>query len=188
MTRPLRRRDFLVGSVTAVATLAAVKAGGRWLVGVPAPSRPPGPLAHLDARRANTVVAAALAMVGPRGEAAYEAGRWDPAADVDRLLGGLAAEPRAQLLLALVLFEEWTLGISGFSSWDRARQRATLAAWRTSRLGLQRSVWGFLHAACCSSFSGIEAGWEAMGYPGPFVGTERAPGQTVAFTWDEAVP
>lgn len=188
MTRPLRRRDFLAATVLGVAGLAALKVGGRWFVGVPAPSRPLPALTHLDAWRAGTVVAAALAMVGPRGEAAYEAGRWDPAADVDRLLGGLAADQRDQLLLALRLFEEWTVGLDGFSSWDRETQRSTLAAWRTSRLGLQRSVWSFLHAACGSSFSGIEAGWEAMDYPGPCVGTGRAPGQSAAFDWDEAVP
>lgn len=188
MTRPLRRRDFLAAAVLGVAGLAALKVGGRWLVGVPAPARALPALTHLDARRAATVTAAALALVGPRGQAAYEAGRWDPAADVDALLGRLHADTRDQLLLGLVLFEEWTWGLSGFSSWDRTTQVATLAAWRTSGLALQRGIWGFLHAACCSSFSGVEAGWEAMGYPGPCVGTARAPGQTAAFAWDEAVP
>lgn len=188
MTRPLRRRDLLAASVLGVAALAALKAGGRWVAGVRVPARPLPALTHLSPRAASTVTAAALAMVGPRGEAAYEAGRWEPAADVDQLLGRLAADQRDQLLLALGLFEEWTLGWQGFSAWDRQTQRDTLAAWRTSSLGLQRSVWGFLHAATCSSFSGSEVGWEAMGYPGPCVGTGRPPGQLVAFAWDEGVP
>lgn len=188
MTRRLRRRDFLAASVLGVGALAAFKVGGRWAIGVAAPGRATPALPHLSARHAATVTAAALALVGPRGEAAYAAGRWDPATDVDGLLARLPADQRDQLVLALTLFEEWTLGLTGFSSWDRATQRATLAAWRTSRLGLQRSVWGFLHAACASSFSGCEAGWEAMAYPGPCVSTGRPPGQTVAFDWDEAVP
>lgn len=168
--------------------MATLKVGGRWALGVAAPGRPLPVLTHLAPRQAATVTAAALAMVGPRGEAAYNAGRWEPVADVDALLGRLPADQRDQLTLALTLFEEWTVGLSGFSSWDRATQQQTLAAWRTSRLGLQRSVWGFLHAACCSSFSGSDAGWEAMAYPGPNVGTDRPPGQTIPFDWDEAVP
>lgn len=188
MTRPLRRRDFLALSALGVGTLAVAKVGGRWALGVTPPARALPALTHLSARQAATVTAAALAMVGPRAEAAYDAGRWDPAGDTDALLGRLAADQRDQLLMALTLFEEWTLGLSGFSSWTREAQRARLAAWRTADLGLKRSVWGFLHAATCSSFSGTEAGWEAMGYPGPTVGTGRPPGQTAAFDWDEAVP
>ncbi|MCB9664934.1 MAG: hypothetical protein H6732_12535 [Alphaproteobacteria bacterium] len=188
MSPPLRRRDFLTLGVAGVAGLAGLKAGGRWLLGVTPPALPLPSLVHLSARQAATVTAAALAMVGPHGEAAYAEGRWEPAADVDALLGRLAADQRDQLGLALILFEEWTPGLSGFSSWDREAQRARLAAWRTSRLGLHRGVWGFLHAACCSSFSGSEAGWETMAYPGPCVGTARPPGQTATFAWDEVVP
>lgn len=186
--RPLRRRDFLALSALGVGGLAALKVGGRWAIGVTSPARLVPALSHLSARQAAIVTAAALAMVGPRGEAAYAAGAWDPAGDTDALLGRLAADQRDQLGLALHLFEEWTWGLTGFTSWSRAEQRATLAAWRTSRLGLKKSVWGFLHAATCSSFSGTPAGWAAMAYPGPCVGTGRPPGQTASFDWDEAVP
>lgn len=188
MTRPLRRRDFLTLSAVGVGVLAVAKVGGRWMLGAQAPARALPELVHLTPRQAATVTAAALVMVGPRGEAAYLAGDWDPARGTDDLLGRLAPGQRDQLGLALILFEEWTLGLKGFSSWTRETQLATLAAWRTSTLGLQRSVWGFLHASACSSFSGSEAGWAAMAYPGPCVGTGRAPGQSATFDWDEVVP
>ncbi|TNE90318.1 MAG: hypothetical protein EP330_08335 [Deltaproteobacteria bacterium] len=186
--RPLRRRDFLKWSVLAVGAAATAKIGSRALLGVTMPSRTLPELRHLSPRQAATVTAAALAMVGPAGERAYEAGEWEPALGVDDMLGGLAADQRDQLGVALVLFEEWAVGPTGFSSWTREAQRARLAAWRTSSLGLHQSVWGFLHAATTSSFGFSEAGWRRMDYPGPCVGTSRAPGQTATFEWDEAVP
>lgn len=187
--RPLRRRDFLALTVLGVGGLAAVKVCGRLLVGAADPAFPPGPapLQHLSPRQAAIATAAALAMVGPAAEAAYLAKRWQPAAGVDGLLDLLYPDQRALIGLGLNLLEEWTLGLRGFSSWDRPTQRAFLDDWRTSPLGLKRSIWGFLHAATCSSFSGTEAGWELVGYPGPCVG-RRAPGQSALVDWDEAVP
>ena len=171
----LRRRDFLALSVLGMGGLIGVKVGGRYLVGVQAPVRALPALTHLSTRHAATITAAALAMVGPAAEAAYGAGVWDPAADVDNLMGRLAQDQRSQLAIGLTLFEEWTLGLSGFSAWSREAQRAHLARWRTSSLAVHRSIWGFLHAACCSSFSGTEAGWQVMDYPGPTRGTWTCP-------------
>ncbi len=188
--RRLRRRDFLALSVVGVGGAALIKVGGRWVIGA---SDPPGSpdlsgLLHLSQRQARIVTAAALAMVGPAAEEAFVQGKWSPARGVDDLLGRLASDQRSQLGVALHLLEEWTVGLRGFSSWSREDQRALLARWRTSSLGLHRSVWGFLHAATASTFSGSEAGWEVMGYPGPCVGLGRSPGQTAIFEWDERVP
>ncbi len=182
------RRQLFALPVLAAGGLAAAKVGGRWLLGAEGPSRPLPELTHLSPRQAAIVTAAALAMVGPAAEAAYEAGRWEPARDVDGLLGRLAADQRTTVGVGIHLLEEWTLGMRGFSSWDRATQRSTLTAWRTSGLALHRSVWGFLHAATCSSFSGSEAGWELAGYPGPLVGSSRPPGQSATLEWGEGVP
>lgn len=190
----LRRRDFLKAAVLAAGAYATVKIGVRLFVGPSPPLRQHDPqrLAVLSTRQEAIVTAVALAMVGPAAEMAYEGERWDPAAGVDRLLAGMALDQQQRLGLALHLLEEWTPGLVGFSGLDRPDQRAMLHRWSTSGLELQRSVWGFLHAATCSSFSAVEAGWEVMGYPGPCVagqaGAGRPPGQTARFQWDEVVP
>lgn len=186
--RKLRRRDFLGFAVLGVASVTAIKLGGRALLGTTPPTRPLPTLRYLSVRQAATVTAAGLAMVGPAAEQAYLAGDWEPAASVDALFGRLPDDQRQALGIALILFEEWTPGLSGFSSWDRDTQRQVLAKWRTSSLGIQRSVWGFLHGATASSFSGSPAGWKQMNYPGPVVRGSRSPGQTAHFEWDESVP
>jgi len=184
-----RRRDLLKWSIVGVGGLAVLKVGGRLFIGAAPPAIPiSSDVNHLNPRRAAIVTAAALAMTGPAGEEAYLRGRWDPAVGVDQLLGRLASDQRTIAGVGIDLLEEWCLGMKGFSSWTRERQVALLASWRTSNLVLHRSVWSFLHAATCSSYSATEAGWETMNYPGPNVGTERAPGQSALFTWDEAVP
>jgi hypothetical protein len=183
----LRRRDFLALSVAGVAGLALLKVGGRALLGVTPPKRVRS-YTHLSARQAATITAAGLAFVGPAGDAAYSAGDWDPAEGMDQMLALLAPDQRGQIGMAVLLLEEWTLGLSGFSSWSRDAQLALLASWRTSSLALHRTIWGLLHAATCSTFSGTEAGWVVMDYPGPCVGAGRPPGQTAAFEWDEIVP
>jgi hypothetical protein len=194
MSRPLRRRDFLKAALTVGGAVATVKLGGRWLIGTAAPERPRDPLRlrYLTPRHEGIVTAIALAMVGPAAEAACLADRWDPAAAFDASLDLLAADQASQILLALTLVEEWTWGLTGFSGLSRAQQRVKLAAWQTSTLAVQRSIWGVMHALTCSSFSGTEAGWEVMDYPGPCLRhgdrPGRAPGQTVPFVWDEAVP
>jgi hypothetical protein len=186
----LRRRDFLALSVLGVGGLAVLKIGGRLVVGAadPALSIDAGTLQHLSQRQAAIVTAASHAMLGDASEAAYMAGRWSPASEIDALMGNLPQSQRAQIGLGLNLLEEWTWGLRGFSSWDRGTQRAFLDGWRTSSLAVHRSIWGFLHLACAAGFSGTEAGWEVMDYPGPCVGTNRSPGQTAHFEWDEAVP
>ncbi len=186
--RKLQRRDFLKLTVLGVASIAAIKVGGRALIGASAPPRPLPKLTHLSPRQAATVTAAALVMVGPAAKQAYLDGDWEPTEFIDDVFGRLPADQRQSLGMALILFEEWTLGLTGFSGWDADTQRRVLASWRTSDMGLKRSVWGFLHAATCSSFSGSPAGWQVMGYPGPVVGGTRMPGQSATFTWDEAVP
>lgn len=192
--RPLRRRDVLAFGVLGVGALGLGRLAGRALVGVTAPSIPrdEGRLTWIDARQEALVTAVALAMVGPHAEQDYDAGRWDPAADVDRLLGALAPDQRRMLGLTLYAFEEATWSLSGFSGLPRERQVAILASWRTSRLAAARTVWGFLHAATVTSYSGGPAGWARMGYPGPCLPSDttpgRPPGQRVAFEWDEVVP
>lgn len=191
---PLRRRDLLRGAVALVAGYAVLKAGVRVFGGptTPALTRDPARLRVLTPALEAVVTAAALAFNGDPGEEAYAAGSWDPAADVDALLSALAPDQAGLLCVAIRLFEEWTPGLTGFSGLDRADQVAKLAAWRTGRLALQRSVWGFLHAASTSSFAGSDAGWALVGYPGPCVpgprGPGRMPGQRARFTWDESVP
>lgn len=188
--RPLKRRDFLIGAVAGLGGLAAIKVGGRALLGAAPPSRDldNSRLKYLSPRQEATLTAAALAFIGPSGEAAYDAGEWDPALGFDGLLEGLAPDQRDQILLGVLLFEEWTPGLTGFSSWDRDTQRSVLAAWRTSTLGLKCGIWGFLHAGATTGFSQTEAGWRVMGFPGPQISTGRPPGQTATFEWDEAVP
>ena len=195
MTSPtLRRRDLLKGTVALVAGYGALKAGVRLLRG-PAPAlieRDPARLTVLSPALEAVVTAAALAFNGAVGEAAYHDQGWDPAADVDALMAHLAADQVRLLTIGIRLFEEWTPGLTGFSGLPTSAQVQKLAAWRTGDLALQRSVWGFLHAACCSSFAGHAAGWALVGYPGPCVpgahGPGRMPGQSTTFTWDEVVP
>lgn len=186
--RALRRRDFLKLSVLGVAGLAVVKVGGRAIMGVTPPARALPSLAHLSPRQAATVTAVAIGIVGERAAAAYDAGEWEPAADLDALLGGFPPDKRAELLLAITLFEEWTVGLTGFSSWSKEAQQARLEDWRSSEMGLKQSVWGFLHAGSTSSFGFSAPGWRATDYPGPSVGTGRPPGQSARFEWDEVVP
>lgn len=191
---PLRRRDLLKGVVALVAGYGALKAGVRLLRG-PAPAyieRDPARLEVLSPALEAVVTAAALAFNGAPGDAAYHDQGWDPALDVDRLMRNLAPDQVTLLAVGMRLFEEWTPGLTGFSGMPLQAQVEKLAAWRTGPLALQRSVWGFLHAACCSSFAGHAAGWALVGYPGPCVpgpdGPGRMPGQSARFTWDEIVP
>lgn len=191
---PLRRRDLLKGAVALVAAYGALKAGVRLLRG-PAPAlieRSPARLTVLSGALDAVVTAAAIAFNGLPGEAAYHDQGWDPAADVDALLGRVAPDQARLLCVAIRLLEEWTPGLTGFSGLSHEAQVEKLAAWRVSGLALQRSVWSFLHAACCSSFAGHAAGWALVDYPGPCVpgpsGPGRTPGQTAAYLWDEAVP
>ncbi len=190
MSRALRRRDLLKASLLAVAGLSAIKVVGRVVIGVepPTPAADPARLRHLSPRQAATVTAAALAMLGEAGEAAFAAQTWDPAAGVDDLLEQMAPDQRALIGVVITLLEEWTLGLRGFSRRSREQQRAILADWRDSGLAVHRSGWGVLHVTCAVSFTGIEAGWAVMDYPGPCVGTGRMPGQTALFDWDESVP
>lgn len=181
------RRQFLSIPVFAAAGVAAVKLGGRWLFGTAPGTQPLPALQYLSAHQAHIVTAAALAMVGPAAERAYVTGTWSPVADFEALLARLPQHQRTQIGVGLYILEEWTLGLSGFSSWTREEQREQLARWRTSTLSLHRSIWSFLHASCCSSFSGTDAGWSVMSYPGPCV-KRRAPGQTAPVIWDDRVP
>jgi hypothetical protein len=189
-----RRRDLLLALGSLGGLLAATKLGGRLLIGSAPPPRPTDPtrLRHLQPTHEAILTAIALAMTGPAAEAAYLQGRWDPAAAFDRTLDLLSPDQASQLLLALRLVEEWTWGLTGFSGLPREAQLDRLAAWQTSSLAVQRSIWGVMHALCCSSFSGTEAGWELMHYPGPCVAQPgspgRAPGQSAPYAWDEAVP
>lgn len=190
----LSRRDFFKLAVGAAGGYAMLKVGARVFIGPPPPevSHDPARLHHLSPRLERIVTAAALAIVGPAAEQAYRAGRWDPAADVDRLFEGLEPDQRSMAGVGLHLFEEWTWGLRGFSALERDAQLEHLARWASSPLALKRSVWGLLHAAACSSFSGGEDGWAVMGYPGPCLARGdhhgRSPGQSVAFEWDERVP
>jgi len=194
LRRPLRRRDFLKLGVAGLGGYALLKVGVRGGLGSNPPvgvALPDG-LKHLETRHAAILCAGALAMVGPSGQAAYHAGRWQPARDADRMIGAMYEDQRGLVRTALNLFEESTWGMTGFSGLDEQAQQRHLASWRSSSLGLKRSVWGMLHAMTCSSFSGTPAGWDVMGYPGPCLKSAefpgRPPGQSVTFEWDERVP
>lgn len=165
----IRRRDLL-GLGAATALYAVV--------------RPRVALAGND----QTVLAVAMAMVGPTGRAAWEAGAWDVVRDVDNLLSQLAPDQERLVRIGFRLLETWPKGPRRFSRLDLEGQQDHLDAWRTSDNELQRSVWGVLHAATVSSFSSGPQGWGLMDYPGPNVGTTRPVGQTVSFEWDEVVP
>ncbi len=186
----LRRRDFLKLSALALLGYGAAKAVPTLLSDEPDVALVP--LHYLSNRQARVVAAAAAAIVGPAGRQAIEAGAWDPAHDVDAMLMRMTAEQRRLLGVSLHLFEHATWGLTRFSRLSPEAQAAHAEAWRTSRIGLRRSIWGFLHAATASSFSSTPAGWAVMGYPGPTIPGEahpgRAPGQTALFTWDEKVP
>lgn len=168
-----------------------MKVGARALWGAQEP-RVPLPaerLQYMSTRHEAIVVAVALAMLGDSAEAAYLEGRWDPAGHVDGMLGDLAPDRRRDLKLGILLLEEWTLGLTGFSRMSRDKQVAFLTGWKTSSLAVHRTIWGSLHAATVSSFTAVEAGSkDLMGHPGPCISTGRPPGQTVAVVWDEAVP
>jgi hypothetical protein len=167
------------------AGLAGVKAVARLGFGPHADREKP--LRFLTDREAAIARAAAVAMVGEVARPTLGTG-WDPAADLDDLLLGLAEDQRVAARAGLHLLEEWTLGLHGFSSRDVLEQREILAEWRTSSIALQRTVWGLLHAASCSSWSGRSDAWGLMGYPGPCVGTDRSPGQSATFDWNPRVP
>lgn len=186
----LDRRDFLKAGAISLAAYAAGKAAVGAFSRTPLVSR--AKLAHLSPKQAAIIEAAAVAIVGPQGLIALTAGEWDPAADVDTMLGRMPEDQRGLLGIALHLFENARLGFRGFSRLRADQQEMHLEAWRTGGLALQRSTWGFLHAATASSFSGCEAGWRAMGYPGPCMPSQsspgRPPGQSALFPWDEKVP
>ncbi|MBI5503559.1 MAG: hypothetical protein HY899_02055 [Deltaproteobacteria bacterium] len=192
--RPLRRRDFLKLGVAVLAGYALLKVGARAVIGAKAPVGAPLPdgLKHLQARHAAILSAAAVAIVGPAGEAAYRAGRWQPARDADAMIEAMYEDQRGLVRMALNLLEESTWGMMGFSGLEPQAQQRHLASWACSSLALERSVWGMLHALSCSSFSGTSAGWEVMGYPGPCLKSAefpgRPPGQSATFEWDARVP
>lgn len=185
-----RRRDFLRLGALALAAYGLGKTGLA-LRGSSALADTPS-LRFLSAKQAAIVAAAAAGIVGPAGAAALAQGAWNPAADVDDMLGRMAPDQRGMLGVALHLFENATWGLRGFTALSPERQIAHLAAWQTSGLALKRSIWGFLHAATATSFASTEAGWRVMGYPGPCVaagGSQgRAPGQSALYAWDEKVP
>ncbi len=191
---PKMKRRVLLRTVAILGGLVALKGIGRAIVGTAPPTAAPigGPWQVLTATAAATVTHVALALHGQPGRRAFAEGDWRPADDVDRLLSGLPADQRKALLGAIRLVEEWTPGWHGLSGLSPARQLDALESWRSSRLALRRSVWGFLHAATRSSFADSAYGWAWMGYPGPCrddVGyAGRMPGQSVAFAWDERVP
>lgn len=194
LRRPLRRRDFLKLAVAVLGGYALLKVGARGIIGARAPvgvALPEG-LKHLPPRHAAILSAAAVAIVGPAGEAAHRSGRWQPARDADAMLEAMYEDQRGLVRMALNLLEESTWGMMGLSGLDPQAQQDHLASWACSSLALKRSVWGMLHALSCSSFSGTPAAWEIMGYPGPclksaeFAG--RPPGQSATFEWDARVP
>ena len=191
---PGLRRRALLRTVAVLGGLAAIKGIGRAVIGTVPPAGPTigGPWQILTPTAAATITHVALALLGEPGQRAFAERGWRPADGVDRLLGGLAPDQQKALLGAIRLVEEWTPGWYGLSGLSPASQHAALESWRTSRLALRRSVWGFLHAATRSSFADSTYGWSWIGYPGPCrtdVGyAGRAPGQSVAFVWDERVP
>lgn len=192
--RSLRRRDLLKVGAVGLFGLAALRVAARAVAGTAPPpiSHDPARLKLLSPRQEAVVTAAARVMAGPSAEAAYGAGVWDPAADIDALLGHLAPDQAKMLGFALLLLEESTWSARGFSGLERAEQEQVLLAWSSSGLALKRSVWGFLHSAAASSWSGSQAGWALLGYPGPCrpgpAGPGRQPGQLARFSWDEVVP
>lgn len=189
-----RRRDVLLAVLGLGGLAAVVKIGGRAVVGPAEPAHPlpASRLKHLSPRLDAVAAAAAAAMLGDLGAAAIDAGRWDPAADLDGLLDSLAPDQRTLATISLHLLEEWSLGLGSFSRMTLTARRQRLDAWRSSNLTVQRAVWGLLHAAFASSFARSPDGWALMRYPGPCVpgpgSPGRPPGQTVAFAWDERVP
>lgn len=185
----LRRRDFLKLGALALGAYGLGKTGFSLLARVPAPPRK---LAHLSAKQAAIVTDAAAVIVGAAGRAALAQGAWNPAADVDAMLGRMAPDQRAMLGVALHLVENATWGLRGFTRLSLERQTAYLAGWQTSGVALKRGIWGFLHAATATSFASTEAGWRAMAYPGPCIAAAafpgRPPGQSAFYDWDEKVP
>jgi len=191
---PLRRRDFLKGGIALVGIYATLK-GIWWVADDPNPPpvvHDPARLKHLDPKLEAIVTAACVVMVGPAGVAAYKQRQWDPAKAMDDTLDALAPDQVGLLKVGFWLFQEWTFGFRGFTDVPREIQAMRLAAWRRSRLGVHNSIWNVLHGVAVSSFGGVQAGWDLMGYPGPCVASEgnpgRPPGQTASFTYDEAVP
>lgn len=190
----LRRRDLLRALAGGAGLLALVKVGGRAVIGPALPARAldPARLTTLSPRQEAIVTAAALAMVGTPGRAAYAAGDWDPALAFDAMLGEMPRDQRKLAGVSLHLLEEWGWGLSGFSSLAPDEAEARLAAWRTSDLALHRTVWALLHALCTAPFASSEAGLAALGHPGPCVASPghpgRPPGQSALFEWDPLVP
>jgi hypothetical protein len=190
----LHRRDFIRLSVVAVAGYGLIKTGFAAGAGPKRLGRTlhTARLKVLGARQEAIVTRVALAITGPAAEAAYERGEWDPAYEIDGLLARLPEDQQKLLGIAIYLFENWNWGLKGFTRMPHERQAAYLAKWRTSSIALQRSTWGFLHAASVAAFSSLEAGWSVLDYPGPCVPsgkyTGRAPGQTALFEWDPGVP
>ncbi len=186
----LRRRDFLKIGALGLVAYGAAKALPTALTDEPEVAH--APLQYLSNRQARVVAEAAATIVGPGTRAALESGEWDPAHDVDTMLMRMPAAQRRLLGVSLHLFEHGGWGLTPFSRLPREKQAQYADDWRTSRVGLKRSVWGFLHAAAASSFSSTAVGWGMMGYPGPTVPGKthsgRAPGQTAGYTWDERVP
>jgi len=182
----LNRRQFFKITVGAAAAWGLLK-GAVHSLGGPKPTGGLPELRFLSERQARIARAIGLAMVGPAGATALAEARWDPVVGLEDLMASLHPEQRELIGTGLWLFEVWGVQLRGFSQRSLSVQTAKLSEWRESSLGVQRSMWGVFHAAFCSSFSGTEAGWDVMDYPGPALG-RRQPGQTARFAWDESVP
>lgn len=189
---PLRRRQFLAAAALGSLAIVGVKAAVSTMS---SPSHEieatPG-LSYLPENLTPTVIAAAMAIVGEPGAAAYVNQGWRPERRADELLATLTPADRANAILGLRLFEHGTWSLHGFSQKAAPAQLRQLSAWRDSRLSLRRAVWGLLHGIAASSFALHRAGWDWIGYPGPCLAVAgysgRAPGQSVAFVWDARVP
>ncbi len=185
-----RRRDFLKIPILAVAAYSVAKIASRLTVGAGLGASKSA--VHLSDRQCETIRAASGLIVGPEGASALAAGEWDPVQYADDLLGAMSPGQRRMAGVGLYLFEEWTVGLVGFTDKSADVQQNWLRSWATSENGVKASVWGLLHAIASASYSSSEVGWRQMKYPGPCrsdVGyAGRNPGQSQPVHWHTDVP
>lgn len=133
---------------------------------------PPSALQVLDAH-AHAVVAAVAATLLPTGP-----GRPDPLALgipalVDGHMATMHPADQAELIQGILLLDNALVGLMmdgrprTFTACDPQTRRATLEAWRTSRVEVRRVVYKALRGLIVAAYWGHPELYLAAGYPGP---------------------
>jgi hypothetical protein len=162
----MNRRTFLRRGLAGTAVLLL---GGGTLAVLPTKelASPSQPLAVLDARAFQVLVAVAKRVVPDTVDAGVVAER------VDALLRRAAPEAQVDFNRLLGLFENALPGLLfdgralPFTRLSPESQDRVLRSWRDSRLALRRSGYSALRRICLATAYSDEATWPAIGYAPP---------------------